>query len=321
VLKKDFDDLMENESIHKYAFIYASQNTTGDYNHNVRNVKACFDTYNAENIAYSNRMLDSKDCLDNSGVGYGELIYESVAGTQNTFMLSFCYITIQGCRQCEYSLILKNCANCFGCVGLTNAKFCIFNKQYEEKEYYEMVAKIKEHMNAMPYIDSKGRVFKYGEFFPYDMSPFGYNETNALDFFPISKEEALSKGYPWKDKERKAYNPTIESKNLPDSINDVDESILNEVISCPNNGDQMTQCTSAFKIVPAELQFYKLKNLPLPTHCPNCRHYERQKYRNSMRLYNRNCMKGGCVNTFKTTYAPDRPEVVYCEKCYQSEVY
>ena len=28
-----------------------------------------------------------------------------------------------------------------------------------------------------------------------------------------------------------------------------------------------------------------------------------------------------CSNEFETSYAPDRPEIVYCEKCYQQEVY
>ncbi|MDQ3076166.1 MAG: hypothetical protein M3Q34_03500 [bacterium] len=316
-----FDTMIRDQAIHKYAFIHAAQDSTGDYNHNVRNVKNCFDVYNCENIKYSNRVFDSKDCMDNSGLGYGEMIYESMAGTQNTFMDKFCYITIQGCRECEYSLILKNCSNCFGCVGLTNAKFYIFNKQYEEKEYHEMVAKIKEHMNEMPYVDEKGRVFRYGEFFPYDMSPFGYNESTALDHFPSTKEEAINKGYPWKDKEKKDYHPTVKSINLPDGINDVTDDILNEVIACPNNGDVMTQCTTAYKITPTELQFYKLKNLPLPRFCPNCRHYARLKYRNSMLLYDRQCMKPTCENRFKTTFAPDRPEIIYCEKCYQQEVY
>ncbi|MEK7588903.1 MAG: hypothetical protein AAB438_03740, partial [Patescibacteria group bacterium] len=300
--KKEFDNLIINEAIHKYAFIYASQDVTGDYIHNARNVKDSFDVNDVENVRYSNRVIGVKDCIDNSGVGFGaELIYESMAATANTYKDFFCYLTIQGCRECEYSMILKNCANCFGCVGLTNAKFCIFNKQYEEKEYHEIVAKIKEHMTAMPYVDEKGRVFKYGEFFPYDMSPFGYNETNAHDIFPITKEEVLSIGYPWKDKEKKDYNPTIQSMDLPNNINNVNESIVNEIISCPGNGDVMTQCTTAFKITPAELQFLKLKNLPLPTFCPNCRHYQRLKYRNSMHLYDRGCMKSGCENTFKTT--------------------
>ncbi len=319
--KREFEAEMRNNAIHKYAFIYASQNATGDFVHNARNVKSCFDTYDVENVTYSNRVLGSKDCFDNSGVGYGEMIYESMAATQNTFFDKFCYITIQGCRECEYSMVLKNCSNCFGCVGLTNAKFCIFNKQYEEHDYFEMVEKIKAHMDTMPYVDHKGRIFKYGEFFPYDLSPFGYNETNALDFFPMTKEEALKQGYPWKDKEKKDYNPTISSSDLPESINDVNDSILKEIIACPGGGDVLTQCTSAFKVTAFELQFYKQKNLPLPRFCPNCRHYKRLKYRNTMRLYDRPCMNTGCKNTFKTTYAPDRPEKVYCEKCYQQEVY
>ncbi len=28
-----------------------------------------------------------------------------------------------------------------------------------------------------------------------------------------------------------------------------------------------------------------------------------------------------CPNEFETSYAPDRPEIIYCEKCYQQEVY
>ncbi len=28
----------------------------------------------------------------------------------------------------------------------------------------------------------------------------------------------------------------------------------------------------------------------------------------------------GCENEFETSYSPDRLEIIYCEKCYQSEV-
>jgi hypothetical protein len=78
----------------------------------------------------------------------------------------------------------------FGCAKLRHKKYCILNKQYSKEEYYEMVEKVKKHMNEMPYVDKKGRVYKYGEFFPAELSPFGYNETLAHDFFPLEKEEA-----------------------------------------------------------------------------------------------------------------------------------
>ncbi|MBI5622130.1 DNA-directed RNA polymerase, partial [Candidatus Falkowbacteria bacterium] len=33
------------------------------------------------------------------------------------------------------------------------------------------------------------------------------------------------------------------------------------------------------------------------------------------------CKNAGCTNEFETTYAPERPERVYCEECYQKEIY
>jgi len=41
--------------------------------------------------------------------------------------------------------------------------------------------------------------------------------------------------------------------------------------------------------------------------------------KNPRKLYIRNCDK--CGKEMKTTYAPERPEIVYCENCYNKEVY
>jgi len=318
--QKEFDDIFMNESIHRFAQVYNSQNAKGDYIGNSKDIYNSFDVQNSENIKYSVRViLNTKESMDLQGIGSGELIYESVAASLNTYKDFFCYITL-GCRECEYSFIGRNCFNCFGCVGLVNAKYCILNKQYGKEEYFETVEKIKKQMNEIPYIDAKGRIFKYGEFFPYDLSPFGYNETNAHDFFCISKEEAIDMGYKWKDKEKRDYSISINSKDLPDSILDVKESILNEIIGCPNEGSSNYQCTTAYRIIKEELQFYKQKNLPLPRYCPNCRHYKRLNYRNPMKLWHRSCMKEGCHNEFETTYSPEKPYKIYCEKCYQNAV-
>lgn len=328
--KKLFNSMVLNKGIHKYALIYNSPNSTGNYIYDVRNAKRCFDTKDSENVAYTNRVLLGKDCMDISGLLNGELIYESMAATENTYKDFFCYITLDGCNNCEYSLILNNCSYCFACVGLRNASYCIFNKQYSKKEYEKLVSEIKKHMFEKPYIDKQGRVYKYGEFFPYDMCPFGYNESMAQDYFPVAEIEALEKGFTWRKKNDRDYKITIKSEDLPNATEDIEDSILDQIISCPNNGDQKYRCTTAFKIVSAELQFYKQKNLPLPRFCPNCRHYERLLYRNPMRLWGRKCMcdrknhfhgTSNCKVEFETTYAPDRPEIVYCEKCYQQEIY
>jgi len=317
--KEYFNDLVTTHAIHRFAQVYNSQNASGDYIGNSNNIYYSFDVQNAEDIKYSVRVLmNAKDCYDNQGIAAGELIYESVATSFNTYKDNFTYICV-GSRDCEYALMCTNCSNCFGCVGLKNAQYCILNKQYSKEEYFGLIEKIKQHMMDMPYIDTKGRMFKYGEFFPYDLSPFGYNETNAHDNFLMTRDEAKSFDYPWKEPEIKDYSLTINSLDLPDSIVDTTDDVLKEVITCPNIGNQFYQCTTAFRITKEELSFNRQKGLPLPRYCPNCRHYERLKYRNPMRLYKRSC-SNGCGREFETTYAPDRPEKVYCEQCYQAEV-
>jgi len=41
--------------------------------------------------------------------------------------------------------------------------------------------------------------------------------------------------------------------------------------------------------------------------------------RNPRKLYERNCDK--CGEDIQTTYEPSRPETVYCEECYNKEIY
>jgi hypothetical protein len=80
------------------------------------------------------------------------------------------------------------------------------------------------------------------------------------------------------------------------------------------------KCQSDFIIEDEDFEFYKKMKVPAPTWCPDCRHHERLKNRNPLKLYKRTCQKEGCSTEFETTYAPDRKEIVYCEKCYNNEV-
>ena len=107
---------------------------------------------------------------------------------------------------------------------------------------------------------------------------------------------------------------SIKKGGIPNSINDVDEKILEEILICED-------CNKNFKIIEPELTFYKKMGLPLPHKDFECRHQDRMSKRNPMKLWLRQCMKKGCENKFETPYSPDRPEIIYCEKCYQKEVY
>ncbi|MCX6722514.1 MAG: hypothetical protein NT094_00400 [Candidatus Staskawiczbacteria bacterium] len=309
---------------HRYAQIFKDTNSVGDHIHNVRNAYYCFDFLSgAENVKYSHWSSgDFNDCYDTGpGTGGGsELMYEVVStGVQNSRCM-FGFVN-------WYSHDLQYCVNChgsnnlFGCVSLCNKSYCIFNKQYSKEEYEKLVFKIISHMNEMPYIDKKQRVYKYGEFFPIELSPFPYNDSIAQDYMPITKEEAEVKGYFWGDVKLKNYNITKRAEDLPLKISDVSDDITKETIGCMHEGTCQDGCATAFRILPDELKFYKNLNIPLPRLCFYCRHRGRLRQRNPMKLWHRKCMNEGCQNEFETSYAPDRKEIVYCESCYQKEVY
>jgi len=320
-LKKEFSEFKKSLP-KKYANILRCHEVTGDNITNSKNCRFCFDAYkNLEDCAYDTHAIDLKDGYDAYGVGdNAECIYEVVDSGVNAsnFISTIC---VHECHNVYYSYNCHNSSNLFACTGLRNKHYCILNKQYEKEEYEKLIPKVIEHMNNMPYIDKRRIVYKYGEFFPSELSPFYYNETIAQEYFPLTKEEAIAEGYRWKDKESKNYVIEMYGKDIPNDIKDVDNNIVNKIIECEHKGKCNDQCTEAFKIIPDEFSFYKNNNLPIPRLCPNCRYHERLKQRNPLNLWHRKCMKEGCQNEFETSYAPDRPEIVYCEGCYQQEVY
>jgi len=355
---------IKTKSLHKFARIYNSPNSTGDNLANVSNSKQCFDAN--KDVRDSKFCINATQSMNDSYDGYGvgakvDLLYESVDTGVSGSRFYF-DIFIWGGSDVIYCYGCHGSHNMFGCIGLHNKSYCILNKQYSKEEYEELVPKIIKHMNDMPYVDKKGRIYKYGEFFPPELSPFSYNETIAQEYFPLTKEQAIEQGYSWKDPEERNYKIQIPNDQLPDNIRDVEDDIVNKVIGCAHaqlstsqvdNPDRLEpacneQCTTAFKIIPDELQFYRKMNLPLPRLCSNCRHYQRLKQRNPLKLWHRKCMCAGkkleirnekletshqyqntikhfhgdnsCPNEFETSYSPNRQEIIYCEQCYNAEV-
>jgi len=314
---------------------YQSQGVSGNWIVNSKNVVQSFSCRNVEEGKHCFAVFDESQAMDHCFWGAsGERIYESVnIGIQhsNVRFSSECWVQVldlQYCMNCQQSS-----RNLFGCIGLKGAQYCILNKQYVKEEYEQLVPKIVQHMGAMPYTDAKGRVYKYGEFIPTELCPFAYNETLAQEFFPLTKEKAVEKGFAWREPEKKGYSITVLADALPDDIADISDAMLKEVIGCahggPPSGGCNHQCATAFRIIPDELAFYRSRGLPFPRLCPNCRHYERLAQRNPLKLWHRTCVcksashahgVSPCPNEFETSYAPERPEIVYCEGCYQQEV-
>lgn len=227
---------------------------------------------------------------------------------------------LSNCLDVEYTDSCASVENLFGCISLKKAKYCILNKQYAKEAYEALVPKIKQQMQDMPYVDSKGRVYKYGEFFPPEFSPFGYNNTLAQEFFPKTKEEVSALGWRWQEPVGKELHITMKTEEVPDDIKDVDDTILGATIECAHKKQCNESCTGAFKIVKSELEFYRHHKLALPRICVKCRAFERVKKRNPLQLWKRQCMcdkdhshhsNAKCQNEFETSYAPDRPEIIY----------
>ncbi|OHA00180.1 MAG: hypothetical protein A3C07_01350, partial [Candidatus Sungbacteria bacterium RIFCSPHIGHO2_02_FULL_47_11] len=278
------------ESIHRFAHILKSANVSGDNVQYAKNCAFCFDVIgnpSAEDCKFvvwgGYNLKDSYDC--GPGIGLNtELLYDSFDCGMSGSKLYFTSV-VYGSHDIRYSINCHSSNNLFGCYGLRSKSYCILNKQYTKEEYETLIPRIIEHMNQMPYVDKKGRVYKYGEFFPPELSPFSYNETIAQEYFPLSAEAAAKAGYRWRDPEPRNYKIQIPNDQLPDHIKDVPDDIVGQVIECGHKGTCNEQCTEAFKIIPQELEFYRKMNLPLPRLCPNCRHYQRIKQRNPPKLW------------------------------------
>jgi hypothetical protein len=194
----------------------------------------------------------------------------------------------------------------FGCVGLRKKSYCIFNKQYTKQEYEKLLPKLVEKLKTSG---------EWGNFFPPFISAFAYNEAIANEYMPLTKEEALAQGFRWKDDIPSTTGQgTIEYSKLPKNPEDYNDELLKEVLTCE-------KCEKNFRLINREVNFYKKNKLGLPSMCFNCRHERRMLQRNPRNLWKGKCAK--CTKEIVTSYKPEDQNKykIYCEKCYQQEVY
>ncbi len=322
---------------HSYKYFHGTQNVnvSGDCLHNAKNTHYSYQVSDIEDSKYcQNTSLGTKDSYDYTTWGENaELVYEALETGNNCRNIKFAYGCWPANQDLEYSINCGSSSNLFGCVGLKKKSHCILNRQYTPQDYFNLREKIIRHMHEMPYKDSLGRIYKYGEFFPPEFSPYSYFETIAQDYLPLTKERAEQNGYRWIDAEAGNIKMTIKAIDLPDHIDMVDASVLDKIIEC-------SSCKKAYRIINPELRFLKLNKIPLPHTCWECRHSERLSWVNPPRFCNRQCQCAGeksergiyknssshfhghehCSNKFLTSFSPDKKEIIYCETCYQNEI-
>lgn len=308
-LQKQFLHLRRDilpKTIRKFAHLYQSEECTGDYIISSGDCENCFEVQECKdlkNVTLAEQLKDSRDCYITGWPA--ELCYECMSSCLNAYHNLFCNFCWNGCADLLFCDHCFSCKNCFGCVGLRHKQYCILNKQYGKEEYEQLVPRI---------ISSMRKTEDWGDFFPVQLSPFAYNETIAEEQFPLTKDETAQRGWQWREERDEAPKvaKVIPAEKLPDAIDDVPDDIVHSAIEC-----EVTK--RPFKIIKQELEFYRTMRLPIPRFHPDERHKRRLALRNPRKLWNRKCAK--CSKEIQTTYAPNRPEIVYCEACYLREVY
>ena len=294
------EKLKKEQCIFPPFFGVKNEDVSGDHIYESKNCQGCFDTKQCEDSKYLYTAHGENNCHDISFTGaYASFCYECLT-IGNTENLIFSH-GINECSNLAYCEFCYNSHDLFGCNGLRNAQYCIFNKQYSKEEYFKLRKKIIKHME---------KTGEWGGFFPINISPFAYNEAIVGEYFPLKKKDILSQGYIWQEETKATHyeGPMIQ---VPNTIEEVSDDICKQILTC-----EITK--KNYRIQKEELQFYKKMGLPLPKICPDERHLQRMKLRNTRILHNRSCDK--CSVEIQTTFSPDRPEKIYCEKCYLRKI-
>jgi hypothetical protein len=189
--REEFNDFLKRQIFPSSSMVNC-EDCSGDYLSNCKNAKDSFCIDNCRDCRYCSDIHHSKDCYD-VNIYEGDLMYESLHVGPKGYGQFF---SILGwfSKNLYYCVDVRSCRDCFGCVGLKQKQYCIFNKQYSQEEYSELKEKIIEHMK-------KG--LEWGEFFPMEMSPLPYNTTMAQRFYPLTESEAVSRGLRWEDEDSK----------------------------------------------------------------------------------------------------------------------
>ncbi len=137
-------------------------------------------------------------------------------------------------------------------------------------------------------------------------------------YYPLTEEIAIQEWYIWHEKEGSDYQwewyTRIDIKQYDERIVGYEQAAKN-IQACLSGILQCSVTSKPFKIISQELVYYIEHHIPLPDVCPDARHLERSKLRNAHQLYERQCAKTG--EKLISTYALDRPEIIYWEKAFQ----
>lgn len=306
--KKEFEPILQNHP-RKALRLVNCKDCYGDLIFNSNDCKYCFVVLNSEHYKYCNYADGAKDSYDSDAGGGGELMYESDLSAFSSRVVGS-FLAWQ-CQDSSYLTHTYRSRDCFGCSGLKDARYCILNKQCTKEEYEKSVPKIRQHMEDMPFIDSRGRKHIFGDYPPIELSYFPYNDTAAQSLYPLTKKKAKGEHFGWMEPSKTEDSQgAIPAQDLPDSIFDVTDDILQKTIISKSSNRK-------YRITQQELLFYRKYKIPLPRESFFERHEKRSRMATSFRLYERKSDKSG--KPIVTSYPPDAPEKIWSIDEYKAE--
>ena len=292
----------------KYTIEKQTEDCVGNYLSNAKNCYLAFECIELESCSYVDRFSHSSNCMDISYWGRNvEWAYYCQGVGYNSSNLRFCNLCFDSCfdlTYCDHCIFSKNCILS---VGLKRNQFCIFNLCYSQAEYERLLPRI---INRLREEDI------WGDLFPIKYSTYAYNDTVAMDYFPINATQAAQLGARITDNalvtQSSGGKKLLESENIPLRWEGTPEELSALALTCEQTG-------KLFSIVGPELAFYRKMNLPLPVIHPEERHARRISERLPRNLWERQCDR--CKAILQTSFHRERPEIIYCTACYEHYLY
>ncbi len=296
-----FDEISKDAPWKEYVGIN-NENVTGNYISNSKNSFHCFDAGDIEESSYCQNVTRVVRCMDVSyygGLETNEYLYECEGVGNGASRVLFSKLVWGGSFEVAYSYECFASNNIFGCVGVKNASYTILNVKYPPAEYKKLREKIVSHMKETG---------EWGEFFPQSLSPFGYNESVAHEYLPLSEEEVQSRGGFWREIPPLASGN--ESYSVPNGLSEIGDEILTKIIVDADSG-------RPFKVQRRELFLHRELGLPFSALGPESRYRIRFRKRVPRALYLRTC--SACAQEIQTAISPAWSARVLCEKCYNTQ--
>lgn len=284
---------LKQSSPRLFAHLHQCEDCSGDALSNCKECIDCYDLRQSEAcryISFSPNSTHSQDCSFTAPAGV-QFCYECVStlGTECKYNA-----IVWHSAEVDYSIECHHSRNLFGCVSLKNAQYCILNRQYSREDYFALRTKVIELMQ------NSG---EWGEFFPILYSPHAYNDSMAAHYFPLTKDEATSFGYRWRDDPEDTAPPGGATRAAAEDAED--DRVVDRTFRCDASGKH-------YKVTAAELAFYRKMRLPLPRFTPEERHRRRFARRHRYQLFSRSC--GVCQTALDSIYSEADAPVVLCER-------